>query len=111
MCLECLRKREPIARFVILGLAILGLGSIGRSQGPTTPSSYDQISPVLLGQQSFAAMKAKDVAEKPDVMARQKQVLAERYNLEPRVDKSVTMSRGKPIPVGPTVKLSAGMTW
>jgi cytochrome c peroxidase len=75
------------------------------------PNSYDQVSPVLLGQQSFQEMKAKDEAAKPTVMARQKKLLEERYDLSPRVEAKVTMSRGKPIPVGPTTKLPDGTTW
>ena len=38
-------------------------------------SSYDQITPVLLGQQTFEAMMAKDKADKDAVMARQKKLL------------------------------------
>ena len=75
------------------------------------PSSYDQISPVLLGQQSFADMMAKDKADKPAVMSRQKQLLEERYDLAPHPDPKVRMTRGKPIPVGPVAKLPEGETW
>src|SRR5262249_30051699 len=48
---------------------------------------------------------------KPGVMARQLALLAERYDLRKRVDDKVRMTRGKPIPVGPTAKLPAGMTF
>jgi cytochrome c peroxidase len=75
------------------------------------PSSYDQVSPVLLGQESFQKMMAKDKADKDSVMARQKKLLEERYDLSVRVDNRVKMSRGKPIPVGPATKLSADTTW
>ncbi len=91
---------------VLLSLVV---PSVGRSQ--STPSSYDQIAPVLLGKESFQAVMAKDKADKEAVMARQKKLLEERYDLTPRPDKKVTMSRGKPIPVGPTAKLPEGMTW
>jgi cytochrome c peroxidase len=74
-------------------------------------SSYDQISPVLLGQESFQKMLEKDKADKPAVMARQQKLLAERYDLTPRVEKKVTMTRGKPIPVGPVVRLPEGVSW
>jgi cytochrome c peroxidase len=76
-----------------------------------TPSSYDQIAPVLLGKESFQAVMARDKADKESVMARQKKLLEERYDLTPRPDAKLTMSRGKPIPVGPTAKLPEGMTW
>jgi hypothetical protein len=54
---------------------------------------------------------ARDKADKGSVMGRQKSLLEERYDLTPRPDGKVTMSRGKPIPVGPTAKLPTGMTW
>jgi cytochrome c peroxidase len=74
-------------------------------------TSYDQIAPVILGEQSFADVMAKDKAGKPAVMARQKALLEERYDLSPRPDPNLKMTRGKPIPVGPTAKLPQGMTW
>ncbi len=100
-------------------LVCLAIPGLTRSQpkpdenkAKETPStSYDQIAPVLLGKVTFEAMVAKDKADKPAVMARQQDLLAERYDLSPRVDKRVTMSRGKPIPVGPAAKLPVGMTW
>jgi cytochrome c peroxidase len=54
---------------------------------------------------------AKDKADKPAVMARQQALLAERYDLTPHTDKTTTMTRGKPIPVGPATKLPDGMSW
>ncbi|MDB6111321.1 MAG: ccp 1, partial [Pedosphaera sp.] len=77
----------------------------------TTPSSYDHITPVLLGEGSFQSMMAKDKADKASIMARQQALLEERYNLTSKPDQRVTMSRGKPIQVGPATKLPTGMTW
>ncbi|HUE71556.1 MAG TPA: cytochrome B6 [Pirellulaceae bacterium] len=74
-------------------------------------TSYDQVSPVLLGQQSFADMMAKDKADKPAVMARQKKLLEERYDLTPKPDDKLAMTRGKPIQVGPATRLPEGQTW
>ena len=51
------------------------------------------------------------VANKPKVMATQRKLLESRYNLEPKLDPAVKMSRGKPIAVGPTARLPAGMKW
>jgi hypothetical protein len=48
---------------------------------------------------------ARDKADKEAVMARQRKLVEERYDLTPRPDEKVTMSRGKPIQVGPTAKL------
>jgi len=77
----------------------------------TAPSSYDQIAPVLQGKGTFKAVMEKDKADKAGVMARQQKLLEERYDLTARPDKSIKMTRGKPIPVGPTAKLPPGMTW
>ena len=74
-------------------------------------SSYDQIAPVLLGQETFAERMAKDKAGKADVMARQQALLQERYDLTRNVDERVRMTRGKPIPVGPVTRLPAGIKW
>src|SRR5437868_2968648 len=58
-----------------------------KDKAPAPPaSSYDQISPVLLGQQTFADMRAKDMADKPEVMARQTKLLDERYDTMPHPD-------------------------
>ncbi|HEY7159011.1 MAG TPA: cytochrome B6 [Gemmataceae bacterium] len=81
------------------------------ANGAAPASSYDQITPVLLGQKSFAAMMAEDKAHKDDVMARQRKMLEKRYDLKVRVDDKVKMTRGKPIPVGPVTRLPDGMTW
>jgi cytochrome c peroxidase len=53
----------------------------------------------------------KESVDKPNVMNAQRQLLEARYILAPKTDPSVKMSRGKPVPVGPTAKLPAGMTW
>jgi cytochrome c peroxidase len=50
-------------------------------------------------------------AGKPKVMADQRRLLEQRYDLTPRFDSDVKMSRGKPLPVGPTARLAEGVTW
>jgi cytochrome c peroxidase len=80
-------------------------------QAPAGKTSYDQVAPVLLGKESPADVMAKDKADKPSVMARQQQLLEDRYDLTPRPDSQVRMTRGKPIQVGPTARLPEGMTW
>jgi cytochrome c peroxidase len=50
-------------------------------------------------------------AAKPKVTATQRKLLESRYQLEPRLDPVVTMSRGKPLPVGPTARLPQGANW
>jgi cytochrome c peroxidase len=51
------------------------------------------------------------IAARPGVTAAQRQLLERRYLLEPRLDPSATMTRGKPLPVGPTARLQNGLTW
>jgi cytochrome c peroxidase len=51
-----------------------------------------------------------DIADKPKVAAAQQQLLERRFDLTPKLDPSAKMSRGKPLPVGPTARLQ-GMTW
>ncbi|HJT78449.1 MAG TPA: cytochrome B6 [Gemmataceae bacterium] len=99
-------------------VGFLALPSLTRSRAgdekkppEQVPSSYDQIAPVLVGHGTFQEMKAKDEAAKPEIMARQKKLLEERYDLGGHPDKHVTMSRGKPIQVGPTAKLPEGTSW
>jgi cytochrome c peroxidase len=110
-----LRRKLP---WLVLVAAVVCLAAPPLTQSqppqkaPSAPTtSYDQVSPVLLGQQSFAAMMAKDKANKPAVMARQRKLLEERYDLSVRTDPTVKMTRGKPIPVGPATKLPPGKTW
>ena len=53
----------------------------------------------------------KDIADKPAVMAAHRKLLESRYDLTPKLDPSAKMSRGKPLPVGPTARLKGGVTW
>jgi cytochrome c peroxidase len=61
--------------------------------------------------QTFEEIMKADVADKPKVMAAQRKLLESRYDLTPRPDPSARMSRGKPLPVGPTARLASGVTW
>lgn len=60
---------------------------------------------------TFAEVMKKETAAKPQVMATQRKLLETRFNLEPRLDPEVRMSRGKPLAVGPTARLQAGLDW
>lgn len=61
--------------------------------------------------QTFAEIRTADVAAKPKIMAAQQALLAMRYDLTPRLSPDAKMSRGKPMPMGPTARLAKGMTW
>ena len=69
------------------------------------PSSY---SPVVITEE-FETIRKRMEAAKPEIMERQMQLLAERYDLGDRPAKGVTMSRGKPVQEGVRVKLPAGV--
>lgn len=60
---------------------------------------------------AFDEIYKADVDEKPRVMERQKKLLEKRYNLKPNLSPDVKMTRGKPVPVGPTARLPEGTTW
>jgi len=61
--------------------------------------------------QTLAESYEEDVAAKPGIMAAHRAYLESRYILEPRLDPEAKMSRGKPLPVGPTARLPEGVTW
>lgn len=63
--------------------------------------------PVKISEQA----KAKEIAEKSKVIAKQKQLLADRYKLDCHTQPSMKMTNGKPQPLGPTIQLKNGMTW
>jgi cytochrome c peroxidase len=58
----------------------------------------------------FEALRAAKVAEKPEVMERQLQLLEQRYDLRNRPS-DVEMTRGKPVQRGIRVRLPIGQTW
>ena len=60
---------------------------------------------------TFEEVMKADRAAKQKVMDGQRALLEGRYELTPRLDSQVTMSRGKSIPVGPTAKLKSGLGW
>ena len=61
--------------------------------------------------QTFDETMKADVADKAKVMQLQRKLLESRYDLSPRLDPAVKMSRGKPVPVGPTARLASGLSW
>jgi len=62
-------------------------------------------------QQEPGEIMKQDTANKPAVMEAQQKLLERRYYLQPKLDPEAKMSRGKPLPVGPTARLPEGMTW
>jgi cytochrome c peroxidase len=61
--------------------------------------------------QSPEEIMQADMAAKAQVMAAQRKLLESRYDLTPRLEPNVRMTRGKPIAVGPTARLPKGLDW
>lgn len=101
-------KRTRVLVSVICFLSILAILIVneGARAQQQRPSSF---SPVI--EEPFDVVRTRDKAAKPRVMAEHQRLLEERYDLSRRVDENVRMTRGKPIPVGPTAKLKSGLTW
>jgi cytochrome c peroxidase len=109
---------NKITRIKLLAVSILGMvlaaslltnwpaGAQSRPQQEQKTSSF---TPVV--EEPFDVVRARDKAAKPRVTAAHMKLLEERYDLSRRVDENVRMTRGKPIPVGPTARLKRGVTW
>lgn len=97
------KRLSPLTRSLAVGFAVLG--TAGESVAVET--SY---APVSITR-SFADTMKQDIANKPALMNKHKKLLNERYVLSEKVDPEATMSGGKPLPVGPTAKLKAGVSW
>ena len=95
-----------LAVVAIVTPSVLVRQARAQKQPDQKPSSY---TPVV--EEPFDVVRARDKAAKNRVMAAHQKLLEERYDLSRRVDESVRMTRGKPIPVGPTARLKSGATW
>lgn len=94
--------KSPIGVLLLAGV----LSSQSSAGQEKKESSY---SPVI--EQPLEKVIAQDKARKAAVMKRHVDLLHERYDLSKKVTTEVTMSRGKPLPVGPTARLKIGLTW
>ncbi len=95
-----LRKIPPVAAVTLCSFAAL--------TDPLPPDATYRPLPTL----PFAAVRANDEAQKPQVMQRQEALLNQRYDLSDRPIPGVMMSGGrKPVQGGVRVKLPPGVTW
>jgi cytochrome c peroxidase len=92
-------------------MAVVGLIALAALSWPRAwagePTSY---APVAITE-NFESTMSRMKAAKPEVMKRQMDLLAERYDLSDRPAESVKMSKGKAVQAGVRVKLPEGMTW
>ncbi len=95
--------------FVLALTASLLVASNAGAQDRPKPAPPSSFMPVI--EEPFDVVLKRDKANKPRVMAAAKRLLEERYDLTRRVDTNTKMTRGKPVPVGPTARLKGGVTW
>ena len=91
------------------GLLLWNLGA-AQAPPPEAPPKGPTYMPVV--EVDFAAVREGDVSAKPEVMQRQRTLLADRYDLSDRPSAGVMMSGGrKAVQQGVRVKLPPGLTW
>ena len=103
------RTKTLMAFTILLAMvaAMLVTQQVGaQKQQDPKPSSYNSVI-----EEPFGVVRTRDKAAKAGVMAAHQKLLEERYDLTRHVDESMRMTRGKPIPVGPTARLKNGVTW
>ena len=90
--------------YALVNLLLSGYASAEESRGKTSFAPVDI-------KEDFAKTMERMKAEKPKILARQKDLLNARYDLSNRPVKDATMSGGKPIQEGVRVRLPAGTSW
>jgi cytochrome c peroxidase len=98
-------KLRFIFCFTSFLISLAGLGFTNASFAKET--SY---APVSITK-TFTEIMKEDKQNKSALMKKHLKLLNERYNLSEKIDSKATMSGGKPLPVGPTVKLKNKLTW
>jgi cytochrome c peroxidase len=92
-----------------VGVLLWNLGA-AQAPPPEPPPKGPTYMPVV--EVDFAAVRERDVAAKPEVMQRQRTLIAARYDLSDRPAAGVMMSGGrKAVQQGVRVKLPAGLSW
>ncbi|MDL1966096.1 MAG: cytochrome B6 [Candidatus Desulfofervidus auxilii] len=99
--------KQNLKKWMAVGVVFIVLAAGVSYAQQSVKTSY---SPVVI-LEPFSKIMAKMKAEKAKIMARQMKLLQERYDLNNRPAKGITMSRGKPIQEGVRVKLPKGITW
>jgi cytochrome c peroxidase len=108
--------RQRTRAFGWAAIAALGVGlfvwNLGAAQAPPSEAPPKGPTYMQVVEGDFAAVRSRDVADKPQVMQRQRTLLADRYDLTDRPATGVMMSGGhKAVQQGVRVKLPAGVTW
>ena len=99
--------KQNLKKWMAVGIVFIVLAAGVSYAQQSVKTSY---SPVVI-LEPFSKIMAKMKAERAKIMARQIKLLQERYDLNNRPAKGITMSRGKPIQEGVRVRLPKGITW
>ncbi len=103
-------RTKTLMVFTIL-LAMVAAMLVTRQVGAQKQQDPKSSSYTSVIEEPFDVVRTRDKAAKAGAMAAHQKLLEERYDLTRHVDESVRMTRGKPIPVGPTARLKNGVTW
>lgn len=104
-----MKKRTLLFTRLLAGgcLGVLAGVAVVQAQAEKGVTSY---APVAVTE-SVSSVISRMKAAKPEIMKRQQDLLAERYDLGNHPAKGVTMANGKAVQEGVRVKLPKGMTW
>jgi len=104
--------RQMLLLLLVMTLVLPGIcfGKMSKGLPENVDPLVETYMPVVKTQEFQTVMK-KDVAEKSDVMKRQKNLLERRYDLGDRASKFMMSGERKPIQEGVRVRLPKGMTW
>jgi cytochrome c peroxidase len=94
----------PAVSVAVAALLIVGLAR-GQDPGISRPVANQP------DKEDFNAVMKRMAAAKAEIQKKQADLLDKRYDLSDRPAKGVTMSRGKPVQVGPRTKLHGGVSW
>lgn len=102
------KKNDLLIKFTRICIMLLvgGIATAVLAQQGNVISSYGPVNQT----ETFDQIKAGRMAVKSERAKLQKELLNSRYDLSKKTTDEVTMSGGKPIPVGPTANLH-GTTW
>ena len=93
--------------FLLLAAPILAIGGLQAQETPKRKSSFSPVVP----QEDFASVMRRMSGAKAEIVARQKSLLSDRYDLANRPAGDATMFRGKAVQGGIRAKLPSGVTW
>ncbi len=98
-----------LARSLRVGALLLVMCGLVLSP-PLIASAETSYAPVSITK-TFEETRADDVKNKSALMKKHRKLIEDRYDLSGKTDRLAKMSGGKPIPVGPTVRLRKGITF